>query len=169
MWRRLGERSGRSRGRPGLSGHEERARAAVSSGGPTGATQFLHVQLRGTERGPLPSRVSPWHWSLVLCPHILASHSLSPWLSQAPKRSAQGQLGGRCTVGSETVGGLSLGRRDLTRPGSAHPAPGRNTVQQEQAPTMLGSDPAGTLAAGSEPLAPGPRPGGPPLLASMPC
>lgn len=96
-------------------------------------------------------------------PTILASHSLSTWLSQAPKRSAPGQLGGRCTVGSDTVGGLSLGRRDLTLPGSAHPALGRNTVHQEQAPTMLGSDLTGTLTAGSEPLAPGPT-----LLAPCP-
>lgn len=37
-----------------------------------------------------------------------------------------------------TVGGLSLGRRDLSLPGSALSAPGRNSVQQKQAPTMRG-------------------------------
>lgn len=107
---------------------------------------FLHFQLgRPQTWAPHPFHLSPLHCSpsSAPAPHNLSTHPACTQLSQAPKRSAQGQLGGCCYVPTDTVGGLSLGRRDLSLLDPARLAPGRNIVKQKQAPTMLGSDLAG--------------------------
>ena len=130
-----------SRGRPGLSGSiRKRGRGEGSSvlcGCLGRVTEFLHFQFLS----PLES--APCIIASSFAPTILTGHPLPPWLSQAPKRSAQGPQGVALCVPTDTVGGLLLGRHDLTPPGSAHPAPGRIIVREEQAPAMLGSDPDG--------------------------
>ena len=85
-----------SRGRPGLSGSiRKRGRGEGSSvlcGCLGRVTEFLHLQLLS----PLES--APCIIASSLAPTILTGHPLPPWLSQAPKRSAQGPHGegGRC-------------------------------------------------------------------------
>lgn len=65
-------------GRPGLSGSEERARAAVSSVGTVGPTQFLQVQLSGHRERPSPLPCQPLASEPLALPPPLPPPSLPP-------------------------------------------------------------------------------------------
>lgn len=148
-------------GRPGLSGSEERARAAVSAVGTVGTTQLLQVQLRGHRERPSPLPCQP----LASEPLALAPPSLPPTPSPLGfHRHLRGRLRGswEAAVQSAQRQWEDCRWADVTSPCRAQliPLQGGTLTTRNKHPLCWGQTRQGP-SQGSEPLAPGSHPGGP--------